>query len=175
MQVDVAEVNGRPFLNTSSIGAYPEMVERRDRLSGRMGKWLALTVAAAQTMRHGLPVELVVNGQPLKVWILFVGNCCYTPRGLSPAWRPRLEDGLLDVQYLRADLRFGRTRAVLATLLGVSEHSRSYAQVQVEEVTVVSRSGPLEVAYDGETSPDGATSFEFRKRDRLTVYCCRTT
>jgi diacylglycerol kinase family enzyme/membrane-associated phospholipid phosphatase len=175
VQVDVAEVNGTPFLNTSSIGAYPEMVERRDRLSGRMGKWLALTVAAAQTMRHGSPVELVVNGQPLKVWILFVGNCCYTPRGLSPAWRPRLEDGLLDVQYLRADLRFGRTRAVLATLLGVSEHSRSYAQVQVEEVTVVSRSGPLEVAYDGETSADGATTFEFRKRDRLTVYCCRTT
>src|SRR6185503_4355245 len=30
VQVDVAEVNGRPFLNTSSIGAYPEMVERRD-------------------------------------------------------------------------------------------------------------------------------------------------
>jgi hypothetical protein len=59
------------------------------------------------------------------VWIVFVGNCTYTPRGLSPAWRPRLEDGLLDVQYLRADLRFGRTRAVLATLLGVSEHART--------------------------------------------------
>jgi undecaprenyl-diphosphatase len=175
VQVDVAAVNGTPFLNTSSIGAYPEMVRRRDRLSGRMGQWLALTVAAAQTMRHGSPVSLVVNGRPLSVWILFVGNCCYTPRGLSPAWRPRLEDGLLDVQYLRADLRFGRTRAVLATLFGVSEHSRSYEQVQVEEVTVVSRSGPQELAYDGETSADGETTFEFRKRDRLTVYCCRTT
>ena len=175
VQVDVAEVNGTPFLNTSSIGAYPEMVRRRDRLSGRMGKWLALTVAAAQVMRHGSPVELVVNDRPLKVWIIFVGNCCYTPRGLSPAWRPRLEDGLLDVQYLRADLRFGRTRAVLATLLGVSEHSRSYAQVQLEEVRVVSRSGPQRIAYDGETSSDAATEFVFRKRDRLTVYCCRTT
>jgi undecaprenyl-diphosphatase len=173
VEVDVADVNGTPFLNTASIGSYPEMVARRDRLSHRLGKWVALTVAAAQTMRHGEPVQLVVNEQPLTVWILFVGNCVYTPRGLSPAWRPRLEDGLLDVQYLRGDLRFGRTRAVLGTLLGVSEHSRSYAQVQVEEVRVVSRSGPQQIAYDGETG-EKATEFVFRKRKRLTVYCCRT-
>jgi undecaprenyl-diphosphatase len=171
--VDVAEVNGTPFLNTSSIGAYPEMVRRRDHLSGRMGKWLALTVAAAQVLRRQAPVSLVVNGQPLSVWIIFIGNCLYTPRGLSPAWRPSLEDGLLDVQYLRADLRFGRTRAVLATLLGVSEHTRSYGHFSAEEVRVVSRSGLKQVAYDGEMG-EKATEFHFRKRAELTVYCCRT-
>jgi diacylglycerol kinase family enzyme/membrane-associated phospholipid phosphatase len=173
VRVDVADVNGTPFLNTSSIGAYPEMVRRRDRLSGRMGKWLALTVAAAQVLRRQEPVSLVVNGRPLKVWIIFIGNCLYTPRGLSPAWRPRLEDGLLDVQYLRADLRFGRTRAVLATLLGVSEHTRSYGHFDAEEVRVVSRSGLKQVAFDGEMG-EKATEFTFRKRAPLTVYCCRT-
>ena len=173
VQVDVSEVNGTPFLNTSSIGSYPEMVRRRDRLSGRLGKWLALTVAAAQVLRTGFPLSLEVNGRPLRVWILFVGNCRYTPRGLSPAWRPRLEDGLLDVQYLRADLRFGRTRAVLATLLGVSEHSRSYGHLEAEEVRVVSRSGVQQVAYDGEMG-ERATEFVFTKRRALTVYCCRT-
>jgi diacylglycerol kinase family enzyme/membrane-associated phospholipid phosphatase len=173
VRVDVAEVNGTPFLNTSSIGAYPEMVHRRDHLSARMGKWLALTVAAAQVLRRQSPASLVVNGRPLEVWIVFIGNCLYTPRGLSPAWRPSLEDGLLDVQYLRADLRFGRTRAVLATLLGVSEHTRSYAQFAAEEVTVVSRSGLKQVAFDGEMG-ERATEFRFRKRAPLTVYCCRT-
>jgi diacylglycerol kinase family enzyme/membrane-associated phospholipid phosphatase len=173
VRVDVAEVNGTPFLNTAAIGAYPEMVRRRDRLTGRMGKWLAMTVAAAQVLRRGTPVSLTLNGRPLKVWILFVGNCCYTPRGLSPAWRPRLEDGLLDVQYLRADLRFGRTRAVLATLLGVSAHARSYAEFQAEEVHVECRSGPQQVAFDGETG-ETVAEFVFRKRAALTVYCCRT-
>lgn len=172
VQVDVAEVNGVPFLNTASIGSYPEMVRRRDRLSGRMGKWAALTVAAAQVLRHGSPVELEVNGRRISAWILFVGNGCYVPRGLSPAWRPRLEDGLLDVQYLRADLRFGRTRAVLATLFGVSEHSRSYAEFQTPELRVRSLSGPQQVAYDGETGEE-SVEFVFRKRERLTVYCCR--
>ena len=172
VQVDVAEVNGVPFLNTASIGSYPEMVRRRDRLSGRMGKWAALTVAAAQVLRHGSPVELELNGQRVSAWILFIGNGCYVPRGLSPAWRPRLEDGLLDVQYLRADLRFGRTRAVLATLLGVSNHSRSYAEFQASELRVRVLSGPQQVAYDGETG-ETTTEFLFRKRERLTVYCSR--
>ncbi|KQS60641.1 hypothetical protein ASG36_07075 [Geodermatophilus sp. Leaf369] len=172
VQVDVATVNGTPFLNTASIGLYPEMVRRRDAMKGRIGKWAALTVAAGQVLRTGSPIELVVNGQPIRAWILFVGNGVYTPRGLSPAWRPSLADGMLDVQYLRADLRFGRTRAVLATLLGVSEHSRSYAQFQVEQLRVESRSGPQTVAYDGETG-SAATSFTFTKRQRLTVYCNR--
>ena len=172
VQVDVAEVNGVPFLNTASIGSYPEMVQRRDRLSGQMGKWAALTVAAAQVLRHGSPVELEADGRRISAWILFIGNGCYVPRGLSPAWRPRLEDGLLDVQYLRADLRFGRTRAVLATLLGAGDHTRSYAEFQVPELRVRLLSGPQQIAYDGETG-ETATEFVFRKRERLTVYCSR--
>ncbi|WP_448625826.1 phosphatase PAP2 family protein [Geodermatophilus sp. URMC 64] len=173
VQVDVAEVNGTPFLNTASIGAYPEMVARRDRLARRMGKWTAMTVAVAQVLRRGTPVSIVLNGRPLKVWILFVGNCCYTPRGLSPAWRPRLEDGLLDVQYLRADVRFSRTRAVLGSLFGISDRSSGYEQLQVESLDVVSRSGPQQVAFDGETG-ETTTEFRFRKGAHLTVYCCRT-
>jgi hypothetical protein len=118
-------------------------------------------------------VSLLIDGRPVQVWILFVGNCRYTPRGLAPAWRPRLEDGLLDVQYLRADVRFSRTRAVLGSLLGVSDRSSGYAELQVPEVRVVSRSGPQQVAYDGETG-ERATEFVFGKRAHLTVYCSRT-
>ncbi|NDI48613.1 bifunctional phosphatase PAP2/diacylglycerol kinase family protein [Goekera deserti] len=173
VEVDVAAVNGTPFLNTASLGSYPEMVARRDQLKGRLGRWLALTVAAAQVLRTGTPVRMTVNGRLIDAWILFVGNGCYTPRGLSPAWRPRLEDGLLDVQWLRADLRFGRTRAVLATLLGIGEHARSYAQFQTTELRVVTRSGPQQLAYDGEIG-ETATRFLFTKGARLTVYCSRT-
>ncbi|MEI4273222.1 phosphatase PAP2 family protein [Klenkia sp. LSe6-5] len=170
--VDVAAVNGVPFLNTASIGSYPEMVRRRDALRGKLGTWLALTVAAGQVLRTGQPVELEVDGRRTSAWILFVGNGVYTPRGLSPAWRPALDDGLLDVQYLRADLRWGRTRAVLATLLGASERSRSYRQFQVPRLTVRSLSGPQAVAYDGETG-DAGTEFVFTKRQRLVVYRLR--
>src|SRR3954467_2621832 len=171
--VDVAEVNGTPFLNTASIGVYPQVVERRDALSSRMGKWAAMSVAAAQVLRHATPLDVVLNGRPAKVWILFVGNCCYTPRGLAPAWRPRLDDGLLDVQYLRADIRFSRTRAVLGTLLGISDRSAGYQEFQAESLDVEVTSGVQQIAFDGETG-ETATAFRFRKGARLTVYCCRT-
>jgi len=173
VRVDVAEINGTPFLNTASIGSYPEMVARRDQLKGRLGRWLGMTVAAAQVLRHGNPVQLTVNGRYINAWILFIGNGLYTPRGLSPAWRPRLEDGLLDVQWLRADLRFGRTRAVLATLLGAGEHARSYDQFQVRELRVVCRSGPQQIAYDGEIG-EVSTRFLVTKGKQLTVYRCGT-
>ena len=53
VSVDVADVNGTPFLNTASIGVYPEMVRRRDALAGRLGRWVAMAVAAAQVLRAG--------------------------------------------------------------------------------------------------------------------------
>ncbi|MDP9258013.1 MAG: diacylglycerol kinase family lipid kinase, partial [Actinomycetota bacterium] len=50
-QVDVAEVNGRVFVNNSSIGAYPIAVALRERLqdNGARGKWRAM---ARDRLRH---------------------------------------------------------------------------------------------------------------------------
>src|SRR3712207_3076352 len=150
------------------------MVRRRDALAGRLGRWAAMAVAAAQTLRPGTPVSLLLDERPGSVWVLFVGHCHYTPRGLAPARRPRLEDGLLDVPHPRADVRLSRTRAVLGSLLGVSSHVSGYAETQARRVRVVSRSGPQVVAYDGETAAAPATTFDFAKHGTLTVYCHRT-
>lgn len=168
--VDIATVGGTPFLNTASIGGYPQMVARREALEPRLGKWPALFLAALSVLRTQEPLHLELNGKPIKVWILFVGNCAYTPRGLSPAWRPRLEDGLLDVQYLRADKRFSRTRLAVAALAGVTDRSRMYQQLEVRELTVRSFDGPVQVARDGEPGEE-ATEFHFTKAARrLVVY-----
>lgn len=168
--VDVATVGGVPFLNTASIGSYPEMVERREAFETRFGKWPALFMAAVSILRTQRPVQLELNGKPAKLWILFVGNCAYTPRGLSPAWRPRLEDGLLDVQYLRADKRFSRARLALTALAAATDKSRIYRQLEVSELTVRSLDGPVQVARDGEPGEE-AVEFRFEKTPRrLVVY-----
>ncbi len=170
VRVDIAEVGGIPFLNTASIGAYPEMVRRRDELAPRLGKWPSLVVAAAQVLHGQQPIKLEINGVPVSTWIVFVGNCSYTPRGLSPAWRPRLEDGLLDVQYLRADTKWSRSRTVLTQLFGITEHTGLYHDEMVKELRVRSLSGPQEIARDGEPA-ESATEFHFVKRPRqLIVY-----
>jgi diacylglycerol kinase family enzyme len=61
---DVGAVNGLPFLNTSSVGAYVSLVRTRERLERRLGYKLA-SAAAAVRVFLGIPrfeVELDVDG-----------------------------------------------------------------------------------------------------------------
>jgi hypothetical protein len=116
-------------------------------------------------------------GHPADPWLRRLSTAADHGRlwmavGALLALRRRLDDGLLDVQYLRADVPLSRTRAVLGALLGLGSHVAGHAETQVRRVRVVSRSGPQAVAYDGETA-EPATVFEFSKAGTLTVYCCR--
>ena len=169
-RVDLAFIDGVGFLNTASIGGYPEMVRRRDRYEHRFGKWPATAYAILRTLRHEKPVDLVVNGHRMPVWVVFIGNGRYIPRGLAPSWREHLASGVLDVQYLRADRRLSRTRAVIYSLIGIVERTRAYGSLESATVRIESLSGPKTVAHDGEiTDPTETIEMEIAER-RLTVY-----
>lgn len=172
--VDLATIDGDAFLNTSSIGQYPEMVRRRDKYSKRMGKWPATAYAILRTLRHEQPIDLTVNGEKHPIWILFIGNGRYTPRGLAPSWRDQLAGGVLDVQYLRADRRFSRTRAIIYSSIGVARLSKVYGELEAAHVRIESLSGPKPVAHDGEvTDPKDAVELAISDR-RLIVYRSRS-
>ncbi|MFI0409955.1 bifunctional phosphatase PAP2/diacylglycerol kinase family protein [Actinomadura sp. 3N508] len=142
----------RLFLNTASLGAYTELVVRRERLEKRIGKWPALAVAAVRTLRHSEPVELTVDGRELRVWLAFVGNCGYGSRGAAPTWRDRLDDGWLDVRMIATGRRSPRVRAVAAVLAGHLRVIPGYRAWRATGLEVVSRSGDLRLARDGEVS-----------------------
>ncbi len=139
----------RCFLNTASLGSYPDLVRLREHWQPRVGKWPAFAAALVVVLRRAEPVDVRLEGRWLKVWFLFVGNGPYTPRGFVPAWRPTLDSGLLDVRWLRADIRFSRLRAVAGLLLGALGHSRVYAQREVPEFDV-ELTVPGMLATDGE-------------------------
>jgi undecaprenyl-diphosphatase len=145
---DDAVVRTRTFLNTASLGSYPELVRLRERWQPRLGKWPAFAAALLVVLRHTQPVRVRFLGQWHTVWFLFVGNGPYHPRGMVPAWRPTLDSGLLDVRWLRADVRFSRLRVALALLLGALGHSRVYGQCDVSELDV-------ELAVPGMLATDG--------------------
>jgi undecaprenyl-diphosphatase len=168
VEVDVGVVAGTPFLNTASLGAYPEMVRRRDELARRLHKWPAMVVAAAQVLRRQRPLRLTVDGEDVEVWSLFVGNSRYLTRGPFPAVRPRLDDGLLDVQYLKVGV-LSRTKAVLSALGWVGEHT-GYRRWFAADVRVESRDGRVDIATDGEPGELRET-LDFGKLDeRLLIY-----
>ncbi|WP_433256222.1 bifunctional phosphatase PAP2/diacylglycerol kinase family protein [Streptosporangium sp. CA-135522] len=168
--VDVGEVAGRIFLNNAGLGVYPEMVDRREAVEQRVGKWPALLWALGRVLRTAEPDEVVIDGVPQRMWLLFVGNCRYDSRGAAPRLRRRLEDGLLDVRLLTAASRLPRLRAFTSVLLGGIGLSRHYQQWQADTLRVSSPSGALRLARDGETcTVPGEVEFTKRPRSLLVV------
>jgi len=159
----------RWFLNTASIGSYPELVRLREKWQPRWGKWPAFVAALLTVLRRSERVEVKVEDRWHTVWFLFVGNGPYHPRGMVPAWRPTLDSGLLDVRWIRADVRFSRLRAFLALMLGALGHSRVYVQREVDHLDVELRV-PGMLATDGEVVEE-AGRYTFRVADKpIAVY-----
>ena len=146
---DEEVVRTRTFLNTASIGSYPELVRLRERWQPRWGKWPAFVAALMVVLHRAQPVRVRFLGEWREVWFLFVGNGPYHPRGMVPAWRPTLDSGLLDVRWLRADVRCSRLRVAAALVFGALGHSRVYGQCEVAELDV-ELSVPGMLATDGE-------------------------
>ena len=150
---------GSPFLNTFSIGSYPDLVRVRERWSRRVGSWPAGVLAAVHVLRTCRPVPVEVNGRRRSVWLLFAGNCRYSSWGPAPVRRRDLADGLLDVRIVDGG-PFARTRLLGAALTGVLTGSPVYATAQVRRLRIAvpdahgpQQGGGVHLAYDGEVTP----------------------
>lgn len=96
-----------------------------------------------------------MGGVTRHVWLLFIGSNSYQPTGFVPAWRLRLDEGMLDVRYVRADLPLSRVRFTVAALAGALARSRTYVQEERSSprVEVLARPSPLP-ATARSTPPD---------------------
>ncbi|MBE1469864.1 undecaprenyl-diphosphatase [Kibdelosporangium phytohabitans] len=168
--VDVDDHEPRWFLNTASLGGYPDMVRLREKLTRRWGKWPAGALALVRVLSKSMPLRLTINGNPQLVWMVFVGNGSYRPKGFAPTTRPELDKGLMDVRYIRADVPFSRLRFVLGAVLGALHRSRTYCHREVQDLDVIVHGKPIRIATDGEVGPLG-TRFRFSAQPAaLSVY-----
>lgn len=166
-------VDDRPerwFVNTASLGGYPDLVRLREKWEPRWGRWPAAAAALVRVLAEAEPIEVRIDGTHRKIWLLFVGASGYQPKGFAPTWRPRLDDGVLDIRYIRADLPLSRVRCTFAALTGALFNSRTYVQQEQESAHVEVLSEPLALACDGEVVEPGR-NFRFTSRDEaLRVY-----
>ena len=170
VEIDVARIDGRTFLNTASFGGYVEFVDARERLEHRIGKWPAVIVALIRVLRSYEPVHVEIDGAPASVWMAFVGNCRYHPSGFAPTWRERFDDGLLDFRYVDGSSPWARTRLTLAVLTGRLGRCKVYHQSVVRSLRIKSSNGPLRLARDGETFEGSDEIVVEKLDDRLKVY-----
>jgi diacylglycerol kinase family enzyme len=155
VSIDGASVNGRGFLNTSSVGAYVTFVRARERLEGRLGYRLASLVAAVRLLAR-LPVfrvTLHVDGslRDYLTPLVFIG---VGERELKlPALGARVENGRAGLHVMVVRRRSGaRTLALAlaAVARGVNEVARTPAldAFLVDSCRIAPRTRT--VAVDGE-------------------------
>jgi diacylglycerol kinase family enzyme len=174
IEVDLPSIDGRPFLNTASFGSYAELVDAREVLEDRIGKWPALAIAGWRVLRAGSPIEVELDGTLRSLWMIFIGNCRYEPEGFAPSRRTRLDDGQLDIRLIDAGHPFCRARLVAGLITGRLGHSPVYQQWAATSLTVRSLDGPLRLACDGETF-DGGEDVEVTKTGRrIALYSAST-
>jgi len=116
--VDLGNVNDRRFINNSSIGAYAALVREREVYERRFSKRVASLIATAKVLRRGRPVEVVLDGEPQAVWLVFVGNGRYGDDLSDLASRESLDGNVLDVRVIRAERRFTRLLLLLQAITG---------------------------------------------------------
>ena len=171
--VDVALIAGQPFLNTASIGSYVELVDLRERLEGTIGKWPAAMVSLIRVLRRSKTVSVLIDGQHRDAWVVFFGNCAYTPAGFAPKCRVSLDDRQIDVRLLLASGRWTRTRLLLSALAGRLDRSHLYQRWLADRVEITSEQGPLRISRDGETG-EGSEAFVVEKHpEQLRIFAGR--
>ena len=157
-RIDVAELNGRTFVNNSAIGLYPLMVVDREAQQKKLGrsKRLAMLVASARTLArfHHHRLMLTVNGNDQEVVetpLLFVGNNDYRLAMPASGRRQTLDAGHLSVLVMADKGRAGMIAAVLRALVGRARAEDMERIDKVETLRVTGRRGHYSVAMDGET------------------------
>ncbi|MGE0399472.1 MAG: diacylglycerol kinase family protein [Kofleriaceae bacterium] len=158
-RIDVGEVNGRVFVNNSSVGLYPETVMSReqDRKQTGRSKWHAMAIAAMRVLKRFpllracivLPHRSVVCATPL----IFVGNNEYTVNVLQLGQRAQLDAGHLSLYLMRCRGRLYMFWLMVRAILGRLDAVRDFEAETAQEVIVRLRHRVLRVAVDGEVEP----------------------
>jgi YegS/Rv2252/BmrU family lipid kinase len=157
IRVDVGEVNGRYFLNNSSLGIYPTVVaEREEQQKQGHGKWPAL-LSAALRMIHRYPVlfvRLTTDSAELarRTAIVFVGNNEYELEGLGMGGRSCLDQGQLHVYVMRDTGIWGLVRLFFSAVFRKLEQVEEFDAMCTRELWVEGRRKRLRVALDGEVT-----------------------
>jgi diacylglycerol kinase family enzyme len=158
VKVDVGEVNGRIFINNSSLGLYPSIVRHREKQQERLGrgKWFAALWATLEVFRRYplFSVRLSADGQEFRrrTPFVFIGNNEYQMDTFNLGARSCLDAGQLSLHLTRDIGRLGLVRLAASALVGRLRESKDFDALCTREVWIETRRTRLRVATDGEVT-----------------------
>ncbi|HKQ37942.1 MAG TPA: diacylglycerol kinase family protein [Verrucomicrobiae bacterium] len=154
--VDVGEVNGHVFINNSSLGAYPRMVEEREQTLRKFSlpKRFANFVAFLKVLKRWplINVKLDIDGQRIvrTTPFVFVGNNEYTMNLFKVSLRSGLDRGALWIYTVKTTSFIGLLRLFWRSLINRLEQSRNFESYAASEFKVVPHRHHVRVSLDGE-------------------------
>jgi diacylglycerol kinase family enzyme len=153
--VDVGEVNGRIFLNNSSLGVYPRIVQLRERYRGKgLGKWLAALWAALAVLRRRpfMTVRIRTADENIlrRTPAILVGNNAYETAGFSVGSRSSLNRGLLALYVMNAHARVGLLRLSWQVWRMGAARVHELDCLLTDEATIEAARPAVRAALDGE-------------------------
>jgi diacylglycerol kinase family enzyme len=179
--VDVAEVNGKVFINNSSLGLYPDMVRDRERQQSRLGrgKWRSVLWASLSVLRRFpflvVRIELDSTKQDFVTPVVFIGNNEYQMQGFEIGARESLRGGVLSIYIVKRQRRAALVRLSFAALLGRLEQARDFEALTATELVIETHRKRVLVSTDGEVQPM-TSPLHYRIRPKaLRVIVPRTT
>lgn len=157
IKVDVGEVNGKIFLNNSSLGLYPSIVrERQKQQRLGSGKWPAFVWAGIAVLRRYpfLDVKLSADGEGFKrrTPFVFIGNNEYEMESLNVGARACLNAGKLSLYITHRTGRFGLLRLAWRALFGGLTKEKDFLALCAREIWIATKHRHLRVAMDGEVT-----------------------
>lgn len=157
-KVDVGEVNGRVFLNNSSLGLYPSIVRQREKQQEQLGrgKWPAFVWASLMVLKRYpfLNVRLSTDDQHLirHTPFVFIGNNEYEMESFQIGARSCLDAGHLSLYVAHRTGRMGLLRLALRALFGGLRDEQDFDALCSKEIWIETRRNHLRVATDGEVT-----------------------
>ena len=158
IRVDTGEINGRIFLNNSSLGLYPDTVRSRERQQRQLGrgKWLAFFWASVAALRRYPFLDLTIyadqQAHQRRTPFVFIGNNRYVMEGFNIGARERLDEGTLSLYVVQRTGRLGLLALALRALFGRLRQARDFDMLCAKKIVIGTRHKQIRVATDGEVN-----------------------
>jgi len=155
IEIDVGEINGKLFLNNSSLGLYPRIVRQREAHQKRgLPKWIAFLRAVFYVARNhsSLYLRLKVDdarSEFRKTPFIFIGNNRYELAGLQIGKRNSLVGAHLWICKAPDTDRAGLLRLTLRALAGRLK-DQDLEAAEAKEAWIETHASHIHVSTDGE-------------------------
>ncbi len=155
-KIDVGEVNGKIFINNSSIGFYPKIVRKREKEINKFGgnKWIAMGSAMIKLFPifpfHHVNVKTDKNSNRCKTPFVFVGNNEYAFDFLNLGGREKLNEGKLSLYYPDTSGRISMFKFAFLALINKLNQTENFNCDITDAVTIEVNKKVLLVSIDGE-------------------------